>query len=69
MQRFFSQPFTVATVFTGLEGRQVPLKETVQSFREILDGKYDHIPENFFYMKGNIQEVVDSYEADKQKGQ
>ncbi len=69
LQRFFSQPFTVATVFTGLEGRQVPLKETVQSFREILDGKYDHIPENFFYMKGNIQEVVDSYEADKQKGQ
>ncbi len=69
LQRFFSQPFTVATVFTGLEGRQVPLKETVQSFREILDGKYDHIPENFFYMKGNIQEVVESYEADKKKGQ
>ena len=69
LQRFFSQPFTVATVFTGLEGRQIPLKETVQSFREILDGKYDYIPENFFYMKGNIQEVVDTYNADKQKGQ
>jgi F-type H+/Na+-transporting ATPase subunit beta len=69
LQRFFSQPFTVATVFTGLEGRQVPLKETILSFREILDGKYDHIPENFFYMKGNIQEVVAAYEADKQKGQ
>jgi F-type H+-transporting ATPase subunit beta len=69
LQRFFSQPFTVATVFTGLEGRQVPLKETVGSFKEILDGKYDYIPENFFYMKGNIQEVVESYEADKQKGQ
>ena len=69
LQRFFSQPFTVATVFTGLEGRQVPLKETVQSFREILDGKYDNIPENFFYMKGNIQEVVDAYNADKQKDQ
>jgi F-type H+/Na+-transporting ATPase subunit beta len=69
LQRFFSQPFTVATVFTGLEGRQVPLKETVESFKEILDGKYDYIPENFFYMKGNIQEVVASYDADKQKGQ
>jgi len=69
LQRFFSQPFTVATVFTGLEGRQGPLKETVGSFKEILDGKYDYIPENFFYMKGNIQEVVESYEADKQKGQ
>ncbi|MBV9710361.1 MAG: F0F1 ATP synthase subunit beta [Ktedonobacteraceae bacterium] len=69
LQRFFSQPFTVATVFTGLEGRQVPLKETIQGFQEILDGKHDHIPENFFYMKGNIQEVIDAYEADKQKGQ
>ncbi len=69
LQRFFSQPFTVATVFTGLEGRQVPLKETIQGFREILDGKHDTIPENFFYMKGNIQEVIEAYEADKQKGQ
>jgi F-type H+-transporting ATPase subunit beta len=69
LQRFFSQPFTVATIFTGLEGRQVALKDTILGFREILDGKYDHIPENFFYMKGDIQEVIAAYEADKQKGQ
>jgi F-type H+-transporting ATPase subunit beta len=68
LQRFFSQPFTVATVFTGLEGRYVPLKETVQGFKEILDGKYDHIGESYFYMKGNIEEVVQSYEKDQQKG-
>jgi len=67
LQRFFSQPFTVATVFTGLEGRYVPVTETVQGFKEILEGKYDSIPENYFYMKGNIQEVVQSYEDEKQK--
>jgi F-type H+-transporting ATPase subunit beta len=69
LERFFSQPFTVASAFTGVEGRQVPLKETIESFRDLLDGKYDHIPENFFFLKGNVQEVVDAYEADKQKGQ
>ncbi len=68
LERFFSQPFTVASAFTGVEGRQVPLKETIESFRDLLDGKYDHIPENFFFLKGNVQEVVDAYEADKQKG-
>src|SRR5579871_1651925 len=62
MQRFFSQPFTVATVFTGLEGRYVPVKETVRGFKEILEGKYDHIGETNFYMKGTIDEVVESYE-------
>ena len=69
LERFFSQPFTVASAFTGVEGRQVPLKETIESFRDLLDGKYDHIPENFFFLKGNVQEVVDAYEANKQKGQ
>lgn len=68
LQRFFSQPFTVATVFTGLEGRYVPVKETVRGFAEILEGKYDHIREDFFYMKGNIEEVVESYEKEQQKG-
>ena len=68
LQRFFSQPFTVATVFTGLEGRYVPVKETVQGFKEILDGKYDHIREDYFYMKGNIEEVVQTYEDDQKKG-
>jgi F-type H+-transporting ATPase subunit beta len=68
LQRFFSQPFTVATVFTGMEGRYVPVKETVQGFKEILDGKYDHIGESHFYLKGNIEEVVQSFEKEQQKG-
>ncbi|HZS79722.1 MAG TPA: F0F1 ATP synthase subunit beta [Ktedonobacteraceae bacterium] len=67
LQRFFSQPFTVATVFTGLEGRYVPLKETVRGFKEILEGKYDHIGETNFYMKGTIDEVVESYEKEQQQ--
>jgi len=57
MQKFLSQPFQVAQVFTGMEGRLVPLKETITGFKEILSGKYDHIPEPAFYMVGNIQEV------------
>jgi len=68
LQRFFSQPFTVATVFTGLEGRYVSLKETVRGFKEILEGKYDHIGETHFYMKGTIDEVVERYEKGQQKG-
>jgi F-type H+/Na+-transporting ATPase subunit beta len=68
LQRFFSQPFTVATVFTGMEGRYVPLKETIQGFKEILDGKYDHIGESHFYLKGTIDEVVASYEKEQQRG-
>jgi F-type H+-transporting ATPase subunit beta len=67
LQRFFSQPFTVATVFTGLEGKYVPLKETVRGFNEILEGKHDHVREDFFYMKGSIDEVVESYEKEMQK--
>jgi F-type H+/Na+-transporting ATPase subunit beta len=68
LQRFFSQPFTVATVFTGMEGRYVTVKETVQGFKEILEGKYDHIGESNFYLKGNIEEVVQSFEKEQQKG-
>ncbi|HEY1349791.1 MAG TPA: F0F1 ATP synthase subunit beta [Ktedonobacteraceae bacterium] len=68
LERFFSQPFTVAQVFTGVEGRYVPLKETVRSFREVLEGKYDHIPENYFFLKGAIEEVAAAYEQDQQKG-
>ena len=68
LQRFFSQPFTVAQVFTGLEGRYVPVKDTVRGFQEILEGKYDHIREDFFYMKGGIEEVIESYEAEQEKG-
>src|SRR5579872_2507322 len=57
LQRFFSQPFTVATVFTGLEGRYVQVAETVRGFKEILEGKHDAVSEGDFYMKGGINEV------------
>ncbi|KAF5093980.1 hypothetical protein D0Z03_002234, partial [Geotrichum reessii] len=62
IQRFLSQPFTVAEVFTGIEGRLVSLKDTVRSFKEILEGKYDHLPEAAFYMVGGIEEVVSKAE-------
>jgi F-type H+-transporting ATPase subunit beta len=57
IQRFLSQPFSVAQVFTGREGKQVPVAETVRGFKEILEGKYDDVPEGNFYMKGGIDEV------------
>jgi len=57
IQRFLSQPFSVAQVFSGREGRQVPVAETVRGFKEILDGKHDDVPEANFYMKGAIEEI------------
>jgi F-type H+-transporting ATPase subunit beta len=57
IQRFLSQPFSVAEVFTGRQGKQVPVAETVRGFKEILDGKHDDVPEQNFYMKGGIDEV------------
>jgi F-type H+-transporting ATPase subunit beta len=57
IQRFLSQPFSVAEVFTGHEGRQVPVAETVRGFKEILAGKHDDVPEGNFYMKGGIEEI------------
>jgi F-type H+-transporting ATPase subunit beta len=57
IQRFLSQPFSVAQVFTGHEGKQVPVAETVRGFKEILDGKHDDVPEGNFYMKGGIEEI------------
>jgi F-type H+-transporting ATPase subunit beta len=60
IQRFLSQPFSVAQVFTGREGRQVPVADTVRGFKEILEGKYDDVPEGNFYMKGAIEEVTKS---------
>jgi F-type H+-transporting ATPase subunit beta len=57
IQRFLSQPFSVAQVFTGREGKQVPVAETVRGFREILEGKHDDVSEGDFYMKGGIDEV------------
>jgi F-type H+/Na+-transporting ATPase subunit beta len=60
IQRFLSQPFSVAQVFTGREGKQVPVAETVRGFKEILDGSHDDVPEDQFYMKGGIDDVVAS---------
>jgi len=57
IQRFLSQPFSVAQVFTGREGKQVPVAETVRGFKEILEGKHDDVPEGNFYMKGTIEEI------------
>src|SRR2546422_5530567 len=58
IQRFLSQPFSVGQVFTGREGKQVPVAETVRGFGEILEGKHDRVPEDNFYMKGGIEEVT-----------
>ena len=57
IQRFLSQPFTVAEVFTGYPGKQVDVSETVRGFKEILDGRHDDVPETNFYMKGSIEEI------------
>jgi F-type H+-transporting ATPase subunit beta len=59
IQRFLSQPFHVAEAFTGKAGKYVKIEDTVRSFKEICEGKYDHIPEQAFYMKGGIEEVVE----------
>ena len=58
IQRFLSQPFFVATQFTGFEGRYVPINETIQGFKEILEGKHDDIPEGYFLNAGNIDDVL-----------
>jgi F-type H+-transporting ATPase subunit beta len=59
VQRFLSQPFFVAEQFTGMPGKYVRLTDTVRSFREIVDGKYDDLPEQAFYMVGTIEEAVE----------
>ena len=59
IQRFLSQPFSVAEQFTGMEGRYVPLKETIRGFREILDGKHDDLPESAFLFVGTIDEAIE----------
>jgi F-type H+-transporting ATPase subunit beta len=58
LQRFLSQPFDVAKVFTGSDGIQVPLEETIKSFKAVVAGEYDHLPEGAFYMVGGIDDVV-----------
>jgi F-type H+-transporting ATPase subunit beta len=58
IQRFLSQPFDVAQIFTGSPGVQVPLEETIASFKAVVNGEYDHLPEAAFYMVGGIKEVI-----------
>ncbi len=59
LERFLSQPFDVAKIFTGSDGKQVPLEETISSFKAVVAGEYDHLPEAAFYMVGGIQEVIE----------
>jgi F-type H+-transporting ATPase subunit beta len=59
IQRFLSQPFTVAQSFTGTEGKYVTLKDTIKGFQGIVNGDYDHLPEQAFYMVGGIEEAIE----------
>ncbi len=68
IQRFLSQPFFVASEFTGREGRYVPVAETIKGFKEIIEGKHDEIPEQAFYMMGTIEEVIENWEKMKKGG-
>ena len=65
VQRFLSQPFFVATQFTGLDGKYVPIAETVRGFKEILEGKHDDIPESYFLNAGTIDEVREKFNSQK----
>ena len=69
IQRFLSQPFFVAEVFTGSPGKYVPLSETLRGFREILDGKHDDLPEGAFYMVGTIDEAIQKAKEMQEKGE
>jgi F0F1-type ATP synthase beta subunit len=62
IQRFLSQPFFVAQTFTGLEGKYVPVADTIRGFKEIVEGKHDQIPEQDFYLMGSIEEVVAKFQ-------
>ncbi|HTI14474.1 MAG TPA: F0F1 ATP synthase subunit beta [Dictyobacter sp.] len=68
LERFCSQPFTVAEVFTGHPGKYVSLKDTIRSFQAILNGDVDHIAENYFLLKGAIEDVIEDYNSDQKKG-
>jgi len=67
IQRFLSQPFHVAEQFTGAPGKYVKVTDTVRGFKDIIEGKYDDIPEQAFYMKGGIEEVLQAAEEMKKK--
>lgn len=64
VQKFLSQPFFVAEQFTGIPGKYVKLEDTIRGFKGIIDGQYDSIPENYFYMKGGIDEVLEAYKKE-----
>ena len=66
IQRFLSQPFTVAEQFTGMQGKYVPLKETIRGFKEIIEGRHDELPESAFLFAGTIDEVVEKAAAQPQ---
>ncbi|MBR4036817.1 MAG: F0F1 ATP synthase subunit beta, partial [Oscillospiraceae bacterium] len=59
IQRFLSQPFSVAEQFTGMQGKYVPLADTIRSFKEILEGKHDNLPESAFLFAGAIEDVIE----------
>ena len=63
VQRFLSQPFHVAEQFTGYQGKYVHLKDTIRSFKEIIEGKHDEIPESYFLYAGSIDEVVEKFKG------
>ncbi|KPV51590.1 ATP F0F1 synthase subunit beta, partial [Kouleothrix aurantiaca] len=65
IERFFSQPFTVAQQFTGRQGKYVPIGETVKSFARVLNGEADHIPEQYFFLQGALDDVISAFEASK----
>jgi F-type H+/Na+-transporting ATPase subunit beta len=65
IERFFSQPFTVAQQFTGRAGKYVPIAETVKSFARVLAGEADHIPEQYFFLQGALDDVIQAYEASR----
>jgi len=67
VQRFLSQPFHVAEQFTGYQGKYVPLKDTIRSFKEIIEGKHDAIPESYFLFAGSIDEVVEKFKGGEGK--
>ena len=67
IQRFLSQPFSVAEQFTGMQGKYVPIKETIRGFREIIDGKHDDLPESAFLFVGTIDEAVEKAKANSEE--
>ena len=69
IERFLSQPFFVAEAFTGLAGQYVPIEETVRSFKEILEGQHDDVPERAFLLKGTIEDVLEDVKGSGKKSE